>query len=410
MSWAGLVVDPSPSSLKDQVSSLRVVPGQLSLHDAYDPSPALLHLEPTIRTYADQLQVGIVLTAPPSHHVKPKTEAALFVHLFALPIRPFFFNLWPRVPIIRFPFAFGHPLPESAQRAFAPGGQLGRGRILMDQEGRAVAEVVGHNLYVLFDLLAQPEELQGLLLRQTLDLGLHAMVDALARLSPHSQERVRMILERLKKETEGEELKLKIERQSRARQQYLAECRERVEEEIQFLEREVELIEATLEEYSRRITAETRRLAEHRRRLDALKGHEEESFYLSEFDRLARLPDVKEVKVQDGLVSVFTEVLYADYGRKRFRLGAFQIDIHFNGDLKIRNLTDPLGAYDHPHIYRARPCLGNIREGIAKLIGEFQIVTAAMVLIDFLKSVNPSDWRIPILYWPEAPGGPDDRR
>ncbi|MBI3989239.1 MAG: hypothetical protein HY347_06440 [candidate division NC10 bacterium] len=334
----------------------------------------------------------------------------LFVHLFALPIRPLLFNLWSRVPVIRLPFAFGYPLPEGAQRAFAPGGQLGRGRILTDQDGRPVIEVVGNNLYVLFDLLAQQEELRGLLLRHTLDLGLDAMIEALLKLSPHGQERVKMILERLKKETEAEELKLKLERQSRARQQYLVECRERVEEEIQFLERELELIEATLEEYSRRITTETRRLGEHRRRLNALKGQEKESSYLLEFDRLARLPDVKEVKVQDGLVSVFTEMIHADYGKKRFCLGAFQIDIHFNGDLRIKNLTDPLGAYDHPHIYRARPCLGNIREGIAKLIGEFQMVTAAMVLIDFLKSVNPSDWRIPILYWPEASGAPDDRR
>lgn len=36
------------------------------------------------------------------------------------------------------------------------------------------------------------------------------------------------------------------------------------------------------------------------------------------------------------------------------------------------------------------------------MIGEYQFVAALFVLLDFLKTINPKDWRIPILYWQEV--------
>ena len=392
-------------SFRDEglIPSLLAVPGKPSILEPPHADPRLLLVEPTFRNYAEQLHVGIRLTAPPSHYTKPQSHGHLAVHLFALPIFPLLFGFWPRVPLTKLPFAFGHPLAERAQRAFAPGAQFGRGRVLYDGDGVAVAELLRGNLYVLFDLLAQEEALVPILLRRVLDLSLPLLSETFSRLSPLGPERLRAVLERLKQETEAQELRLKLERQARARQGYLEECQGKLAEGIEFLEREVEFIETGLEEYSRRITAETRRLAEYRRRLDALRGQTEELSHVQEFDRLSTLPGVREVAVQDGLVSILTETIYTDFGKRRFRLGAFQIDIHFNGDLRIKNLTDSLGAYDHPHIHQARPCLGNIREGVAKLIGEFQLAAATAVLLDFLKTVNSSDWRVPVLYWKEVP-------
>ena len=48
------------------------------------------------------------------------------------------------------------------------------------------------------------------------------------------------------------------------------------------------------------------------------------------------------------------------------------------------------------------PVLPVIREGVAKMIGEYQFVAAVYVLLDFLHTINPKDWRIPIAYWPEV--------
>jgi hypothetical protein len=36
------------------------------------------------------------------------------------------------------------------------------------------------------------------------------------------------------------------------------------------------------------------------------------------------------------------------------------------------------------------------------MIGEYQFVAAVYVLLDFLQTINPKDWRIPIAYWPEV--------
>ncbi len=51
-----------------------------------------------------------------------------------------------------------------------------------------------------------------------------------------------------------------------------------------------------------------------------------------------------------------------------------------------------VGAFDHPHVCQRRPLLAGIREGVAKLLGESQVVAAAEVPINFLKTVDPIAW------------------
>ncbi|MEK7338752.1 MAG: hypothetical protein AABZ75_05190, partial [candidate division NC10 bacterium] len=87
----------------------------------------------------------------------------------------------------------------------------------------------------------------------------------------------------------------------------------------------------------------------------------------------------------------------------RYRLGCFQIDLGETGTIAVRNLTDPYGLYDHPHVWDGRPCLGNVREGLAKLVAEYQWVAAAEVLLDFLRTVTPRDWYVPVTQWKAVP-------
>jgi hypothetical protein len=61
-----------------------------------------------------------------------------------------------------------------------------------------------------------------------------------------------------------------------------------------------------------------------------------------------------------------------------------------------------VGADDHPHVHRGRPRLSNVREGVSKLVGEGQLPEALEVVIDFLKTVRPADWRTPVWAWPES--------
>ncbi len=264
-----------------------------------------------------------------------------------------------------------------------------------------MVEVTGANLYILMDLLPQGD-LAPILLRRCLDLGLGA-VPALARLSPLPAEARAAALASLARGTAEAEAAWRARLREESGRRFQAECGGRLREEGQRLEDETEALERSLEELGRRITADTRALAERRRRLRTLRDRPHEpASTLREFDRIRELPEVCHLDMQDGAITFITHPLEAECGGQRFRLGAFRVEIHFEGDVRITNLTDPRGLYDHPHIRQARPCLGNVREGVAKLIGEFEFAAAAQVLIDFLQTVNPQDWRIPVFYWPRA--------
>jgi hypothetical protein len=366
-----------------------------------DAAPVSERLRGVLEAYARALEAPFALHLPPQHHRAPQPALALHVHCYAMPRRPFLFGVWPRVPIVRLPLAFGYPLPASGASGFAPRQGFWRGRVLADAEGQAMVEVTGANVYVLWDLPAQGD-LAPLLLRRCLDLGL-AACPALARLSPLPAAAQAGALAALARETAETEAAWQARRREEGRLRFQAACSDRLLDEARRLEREIDDAERTLEECGRRITAETRALAERHRRLRTLRGlAPEPAGTLREFDRIRDLPEVRQVDVADGGIALITRPLEARCDGHRYRLGAFRVDILFEGEVRITNLTDPRGLYDHPHVRQARPCLGNVREGVAKLIGEFEFAAAAQVLVDFLKTVNPQDWRIPVFYWPRA--------
>lgn len=365
--------------------------------------PALTPIPEVLTHYAETLRAPFRFLGGKDQYSRPLRADAISFHHFALPTPPVLFGIWPRIPQSRLPFAFGYPVGPAAQQAFPAGFQIGRGQVLKDHEGRAVGEIVRANIYCLFNLLGQEEGLRALLLRRLLDLSLPHVLGEVSTLSSLSAESLQDALAVLRHETEEAAITWSRQRQGRVRQAYLRECRSRLQEETAFLEQEMRFTEDNLEEYARRITAETRQLIAFQQRLNTLRGtpsqHEQ---HLKDLDQLKELPEIREVRVQDGQITVFTAPLRAEFGGREYHLGSFRMEISFVGDIRIRNLTDVLGAYDHPHIYQGRPCLGNIREGIAKMIGEYQFVAVIYVLLDFLKTVNPKDWRIPIAYWPEV--------
>jgi hypothetical protein len=274
---------------------------------------------------------------------------------------------------------------------------------LLDGDGGVVGEYLGTNLYCLFDLLAQEEAWIPVFLRRHLDLGLPRVLPAPAAErgvpAPEVEDRLRL----LRDETEVLAGAWRLARRAAARQAYISACRERVADEVHFLEAEIAILEEGVEEMARRIAADTRRLCEGRRRLPRPQARQDHLDLVGqELERLRALPDVCEVHREDGRIRFTTAPILAEHGGRRYCLGRFQVDLCGNGDVRIVNLTSRVGRFDHPHVHAGRPCLGGIREGIAKLLGEFQVAAAAEVLIDFLRTVNPGDWRLPVLHWPEA--------
>jgi hypothetical protein len=83
------------------------------------------------------------------------------------------------------------------------------------------------------------------------------------------------------------------------------------------------------------------------------------------------------------------------------------MDLHFDGRILLRNLGLRRDTYDHPHVDGGRPCLGNIHGWVQQLVACREFAAAAGVLLQYLRTVNASDWRKPVTAWPEVTRGSD---
>jgi len=390
---------PLRDSLVPAPPTLRVYPGEVpsTVH------PDEVAIRAALSRYAAVLQVPMSLHASRHRYSPPAGADAVHIHNFALPTPPTVFGAWPRVPLVDLPLAHGIPLKSGVHRALAPGTQFGRGTPILDGDGHVVGEHLGANLYCLFDLLGQPPAWVPMLLRRHLDHGIPCLLPRLEAERGLSAERVRDGLQHLRGETETLIRACQASLRQESREAYVHACREGVAEEFRLLQSEAAFLEDGVEEMARRVTADTRRLREGYLRLRTLQGRADGGKGGGrELERLQAVPGVCQASVQDGRISLTTAPILVEHAGRPYRLGRFQVDLHFNGDVRMRNLTNRLGPYDHPHIHQGRPCLGSIREGVAKLLGEFQFVAAAEVLMDFLHTVNPADWRLAVSQWPEA--------
>lgn len=361
------------------------------------------HLEPVIKEYESALRITLHLHRPFRAYSKPREEPGFHLHLSALPGRFPWMSLMRDIPMTGLAIAFGHPLREGARHALTLPGRMGKGIALRDDEGKALAYLQRRNIFILFDVLGQTEDLAPLLLRLLLDRALELMSTDLAAQSGLHPDRIPSILVGLQRTTEVQESSWREKRRVLARSQFQEGRWELIGGEIGFLENEIRSTEEALEIASLRLTAETRHLETCRRRLRHLKGEvvKDDADVVRELDHLSGHPDVADVTTSSAGLRIITRPIRAEHGGKLYSLGTFQIDLLYNGEITIHNLTGRHGYYDHPHIWNGRPCLGNIRQGLAKLIGELQLATACEVIVDFLKTINSKDWHISIEHWRE---------
>jgi hypothetical protein len=375
--------------------ALWVAPGE-SPQGVCDAFPHGEAIRAVLSRYTTTLDIPMTFRIAASRYSPPAPGGAVHIHAFALPTLPVFFGVWSRVSLVQLPAVHGIPILEGACRALEPGTRFGRGLPLLDGDGRLVGEYLGTNLYCLFDLLGQEGAWVPVLLRRHLDLGLPRLVLALATERGFPAHEVEDRLRLLRDETEALAGACRLAHRSVAREAYISACRERMVEEIRFLEAEVAILEEGVEEMARRIASNTRRL-------HLSQGRQAHPEVLGqEVERLRALPEVCDAHPEDGRIRLITAPILAEHGGRRYCLGRFQVDLYGSGDVRIVNLTNRIGPFDHPHVHAGRPCLGGVRESIAKLLGESQVVVVAEVLIDFLKTVNPAEWRLPVLHWPGA--------
>lgn len=325
----------------------------------------------------------------------------MHVHVFALPARPHWFSLWPITPSVEMPAVFSWTLAEQRTKSLNPGHLFSQGALKCNQQGYAIAGILGENIYVLFDLMGRPEKVVAVTLRRTLDLCLEDMTEPLSQWTGRLPHQLEITLRRLSHSTTLASLDSSAPQGGPEIHKVPAQAAGLPEEIFQ---REMTTVESNLKELSRQMAAQTRLLRNCWERLGTLRQAEQSKELLErELDGLLGIPEVREVHVLEDRLCVFTHTVEAMVTSKRYRLGRFRLDIRFNGDVAIKNLTRAYGYYDHPHVWNAKPCLGNIRPSVLKLISEFQWVATAELLLEYLKTVNPNGWYTPIDHWEELP-------
>lgn len=354
-------------------------------------------LSPVLGEYSEALGVPVRIEVPRRRVARPRGRRGWTLHPFAMPGRAGWLGMGADVRSMTFATVCGYPLAPGRQHAWAAPGRTRWGRPLQDGEGQTIALLLGTDVYVLFDLLAQDPPLACLLARAVLDLSLEAGYSLLLTVTGLGPATLEARLRQLRQTTEIEGLEVSaLCRVLGAEQGEMAAIGKEA------LEAELHRLELTLRTSGRQMREMERRLLQAQRRLLELTQQQAAAKTLAcEFDRIATLPGVVDVEIREGILQVFTEPIVVEYGFHRYRLGRFRMDLHFDGRLFLRNLTNRYETYDHPHIENGRACLGNIQEWVHRLLAQGEFAAAAELLVQYLKTVNPADWRKAVTHWAE---------
>lgn len=171
------------------------------------------------------------------------------------------------------------------------------------------------------------------------------------------------------------------------------------------LEAELDTIPAQVADLSRRLVALDRRLPAAARRMRVLRDTADlASFAAAELERVLAVPGVSEVETVGTALVVSTDPIRIRWNGVARDLGAYRVMLDLAGDVRVESVErlGPRPAWDHPHVQAGLPCLGNLREGVLKLIAEYELALAAQVLLDFLHSYQPETAYTPIEGWPAA--------
>jgi hypothetical protein len=160
-----------------------------------------------------------------------------------------------------------------------------------------------------------------------------------------------------------------------------------------------------LQRLSRRFVTLERRLQHQARSAEALRALDDPAASAGrELDRLLALPSVEGVEVHGLALHVLTQPVRILWDGARYDLGGYRIVLDLHGEVRIKSRDNlgPKPGWDHPHVQDGRPCLGNAREGVLKLIARYELGLAAQVLVGFLETYQPEGAYCAIEGWPRA--------
>ncbi len=170
-------------------------------------------------------------------------------------------------------------------------------------------------------------------------------------------------------------------------------------------EEDAQAVRSQLAELSRRFVMLDRRLLSYSRRAEELRtlaGAPESAG--QELERLLAVRGVRTAEVVGSQLHVLTHPLRLESEGSTYNLGEYRILLDLAGDVRIESISrlGPKPHWDHPHIQDGLPCLGNLREGVLKLMARYELALATQVLMDFLSTYNADTAYCPIEGWPRS--------
>lgn len=168
---------------------------------------------------------------------------------------------------------------------------------------------------------------------------------------------------------------------------------------------EISAAEQLVDELGHQLRAAVRALHEKRARQRAVAGV---SAVDIEHDvaMLARLPDVAGVSFSGDLVTVETGPILVERDGVMRELGTFLLRLSPTSGIRVLagDVPQTGAGWIHPHVQADRPCLGNARVGVEKLLAELQYFAAGEVLLRFLKVYEDETAYCDLSMWPLAEG------
>ena len=275
---------------------------------------------------------------------------------------------------------------ENLQSRLLPSGN---GRLIVDPHGTPVAEVIGKSIYVLVNLEAKyfhngtytyrywrhSADVLKLILEEAIP-PIVAQEAALTGLPPE----MRVIEQR------RQTLAAKLPQTLTQVHQAMTANRDG---QINSITRDIASARSNADEYYRNWLEQERQIQVWQAMLAGLEngsGIPLEQIQQEVADILA-MPEVIGMEADGNRIIVHTDTIYIPYRGRNYRIGAFRIAINFrDGTVRMRNVSHRAGYYDHPHIKDEVCCWGNIREGVANLVKQYELQTLVTLLIEFLKS------------------------
>lgn len=324
-------------------------------------------IKPVLMAFADKIGQSMTVSCPNGQEAEPyeDDEHALCLYFWSVPDKSNF-------TLHRLRKAYRHSVRHNGQSDyFLPKNSPSEHRqtMIIDPDGRAVAQIVGRTLYVLFDLPHPGGNCPDKLLKSILD-------DYYLYLTQREEFEDEM----RRRQTSANRSKF-LELIENALESNHLERLEDVESRINRLQ--VDLVLAVRAK---------------RQILDRIKNHTgtkllDDKYLTQLFNQLCRLATAGEIVIDDNQITIPIGQIDVEHEGRVFDIGKFEIMINpVTGRVRCQNLTRKVAGYHHPHVAPNGECQwGDYNYSLPFLVGDLELGIAVPMITRFLKSYNPDD-------------------